>query len=117
MADYQPIPIVQRPKSADTGLSADYRCTSTLYGLKQSPRCWNKALQEYLELNGFHQSTADPCVFVKLLEPLAVFAVYVDDLILLTQTDDDTRYIKRLLETQFRMKDMGDLHYCLGFGV
>jgi Reverse transcriptase (RNA-dependent DNA polymerase) len=85
--------------------------------LKQSPRCWNKALQEYLELNGFHQSTADPCVFVKFLESLVVIAVYVDALILLTQTADDMRHIKRLLETQFRMKDMGDLHYYLGIGV
>ena len=43
--------------------------------------------------------------------------MYVDDLILLTQTADDMRHIKRLLETQCRMKDMGDLHYCLGIGV
>ena len=32
----------------------------SLYGLKQSPRCWNKAFQEYVEIIRFSQSTADP---------------------------------------------------------
>ena len=54
---------------------------------------------------------------MKFSETLAVIAVYVDDLILLTQAADDMRDINRLLETQFRMKDMGDLHNCLGIGV
>ena len=34
----------------------------SLYGLKQSPRCWNKAFQEYMEQIGFNESAADPCV-------------------------------------------------------
>ena len=29
-----------------------------IYGLKQSPRCWNTALKEM----GFTQSTSDPCI-------------------------------------------------------
>lgn len=37
----------------------------SLYGLKQSPRCWNEKLCEYLKLLGFKQSNADPCVFVR----------------------------------------------------
>ena len=36
----------------------------SLYGLKQSSRCWNKALTEFLKSIGFNQSTADPCVYV-----------------------------------------------------
>ena len=58
----------------------------SLYGLKQSPRCWNKAFQEYLESIDFVQSVADPCVYVKNGETLTVIAVYVDDLILLAET-------------------------------
>ena len=34
----------------------------SLYGLKQSPRCWNKVYQEQMESMGFKQSAADPCV-------------------------------------------------------
>ncbi len=36
----------------------------SLYGLKQSPRCWNKAFHDYMEQIGFKQSAADPCVYI-----------------------------------------------------
>ena len=35
-----------------------------LYGLKQSPRYWNMAFHEHLELIGFKQNSADPRVFI-----------------------------------------------------
>ena len=35
----------------------------SLYGLKQSPRCWYKELSTHLESTGFKQSRVDPCVF------------------------------------------------------
>ena len=37
----------------------------SLYGLKQSSRCWNKAFRESVENIGFTQATADPCVFIR----------------------------------------------------
>ncbi len=38
----------------------------SLYVLKQSPRCWNKAFHDYMEQIGFKQSAADPCVYISL---------------------------------------------------
>lgn len=35
----------------------------SLYGLKQSPRCWNQALGAKLKEMGFSPSTSDPCVY------------------------------------------------------
>ena len=60
--------------------SGDLVChlKKSIYSLKQSPRCWNKELQEYLTSIGFMQSTADPCVFIKVEGTLTVVAVYVD---------------------------------------
>ena len=60
----------------------------SIYGLKQSPRCWNRAFSEYLESIGFEQSAADPCVYIRISEPMAIIAVYVDDLILITKPED-----------------------------
>ena len=34
----------------------------SIYGLKQSPRCWNHVLDEYL-----HQTFSDPCFYVSTL--------------------------------------------------
>ena len=89
----------------------------SLYGLKQSPRCWNKAFCEYIETVGFCQSAADPCVFVRIVDTLAIVAVYVDDLILISATSEGMENVKKSLADRFKMKDMGPLHYCLGVSI
>lgn len=35
----------------------------SIYGLKQSPRCWNVALDKHLQSMGLAQSAADPCLY------------------------------------------------------
>ena len=35
----------------------------SMYGLKRSFRCWNKTSQKCVEVIGFTQASADPCVF------------------------------------------------------
>ncbi len=37
----------------------------SIYGLKQSPRCWNVALDSQLRVMGFVQSKNDPCIYFK----------------------------------------------------
>ena len=89
----------------------------SLYGLKQSPRCWNTAFKDFMQEIGYVQSVADPCVFIKKANTLSVVAVYVDDLILLAETEEDMRSLKSKLCARFKMKDIGRLHYCLGITV
>ena len=89
----------------------------SLYGLKQSPRCWNEKLCEHLKLLGFKESDADPCVFIRKRKELQIIAVYVDDLILLAKTSEEMQQLKDDLSHCFTMKDLGKLHYCLGIGA
>ena len=35
----------------------------SIYGLKQSQRCWNSALDAQLSRMGFIQITSDPCLY------------------------------------------------------
>lgn len=93
------------------------KLNKSLYGLKQSPRCWNKVFHDHMEKTGFNRSTADPCVYIRNLDKLTIVAVYVDDLIILTETEEEIQEVKRSLSYQFKMKDMGRLHYCLGFNI
>ena len=88
----------------------------SLYGLKQSPRCWNHAFRSFMESIGFEQSAADPCVYIQPTT-LSIVAVYVDDLILVTQTEGEMMDLKAKFKNQFRMKDMGEIHYCLGMSM
>ena len=91
--------------------------SKSLYGLKHAPRCWNRALKEFMMQAGFVQSSADPCVFTRLDEHTTIVAVYVDDLILTTDVKGAMLETKRCLSEQFKMKDMGQLHYCLGVNI
>ena len=89
----------------------------SLYGLRQAPRCWNKSFHEYMKSIGFEQSTADPCVYIRVGTTVAIVAVYVDDLILITKTLQEMNELKASLSMRFRMKNMGKLHYCLGISI
>ena len=40
------------------------RLKKSIYGLKQSPRCWNQALNAQLKEIGFKQSSNDPCIYL-----------------------------------------------------
>ena len=82
----------------------------SLYGLKQSSRCWNKAFWECVEKIGFTQASADPCVFIRKEDTLTIIAVHVDDLMILAKNISEMDSLK----LQFKMKDMGQLHYYVG---
>ena len=65
--------------------------------------------------SGFHQSIADPCVFFQWKNgKLNVVSIYVDDLILVVDLMEDLQKTKAELSARFKMKDLGQLRYCLG---
>ena len=94
------------------------RLRRSIYGLKQSPRCWNSVLDRKLKNMGFVQTTGDPCIYVKE-EGGEIFtiAVYVDDILLAGKSDQKINEVKQALAELFQMKDMGQLHYFLGVKV
>ena len=102
-------------KSGNEGLVCKLK--KSLYGLKQSSRCWNKVFKEYMEAIGFKGSSADPCVFIQAGKTMNIIAVYVDDLILITENEKEMTKVKEKLSSRFQMKDMGKLHYCLGINI
>lgn len=56
----------------------------SLYGLKKSPRQWNKRFDEFILENGFERSNFDSCVYVKQLERdvLIYLLLYVEDILI-----------------------------------
>ena len=94
------------------------RLRRSIYGLKQSPRCWNSVLDRKLKDMGFVQTTGDPCIYVKEDDgDVFVIAVYVDDMILAGKSDEKISEVKQALAKLFQMKDMGQLHSFLGIKV
>ena len=59
------------------------RLRKSLYGLKQSARCWNAVIDTYLKENGYESSPADRCIHIKTLGDVVVLiALFVDDTII-----------------------------------
>ena len=91
----------------------------SIYGLKQSPRCWNQALDSRLKELGFKQTAGDPCLYTRINSGGEMFlvAVYVDDIILGGRNESEMNTVKKELGHRFEMKDLGKLHHFLGITV
>ena len=86
----------------------------SLYGLKQSPRCWNYTLDAHLKSMGYVQSTSDPCIYTSAEGETSIIGVYVDDFVIAAETTEKIKEIKTALSQKFEVKDLGELHYFLG---
>ena len=93
-------------------------CNRSLYGLKQSPRCWNKALNSQLKKMHFKQLENDPCIYTLTSEgEIFIAAVYVDDIILARKSSIRIQEFIKSIPESFDIKDMGKLHYFLGVKI
>ena len=87
----------------------------SLYGLKQSPRNFNKDLNTTLLDIGFTRCTSDTCIYTKTVNNLDVYAaVYVDDIIIACQDDNIIKDIKAQIALKYKVKDMGIMDWYLG---
>ena len=93
------------------------RLKKSLYGLKQSSRCWNQVLDAQLKKMGLQQSTSDPCIYTSKKDGLFSLAIYVDDILLAAKSEKRNAQVKCDLAKHFQLKDMGELHYFLGVHV
>ena len=93
------------------------RLKQSLYGLKQSPRCWNSTLDTHLKSMGYVPSTNDPCIYTSSEGELSIIGVYVDDLVIAAESSERIKQVKEALARKFDVKDLGELHYFLGVQV
>ena len=92
-----------------------YSLKRSIYGLKQSGRQWFKKLDQKLKILRLEQLSGDKCVCIqKNKESTLIVAVYVDDRIVTTDQIEAFEKLKDDLSREFKMKDLGRLHHCLG---
>lgn len=112
---------MQIPPGLESSSTANMVCRlrKSLYGLKQSPRAWFDRLTRVVKKDGFNQCQSDHTMFVKhsMEGKVALFIVYVDDIVITGNDYDQIDHLKGLLAKEFEVKDLGQLKYFLGMEV
>ncbi|XP_055831018.1 uncharacterized mitochondrial protein AtMg00810-like [Solanum dulcamara] len=84
----------------------------------QASRQWNLKLTEVLLATGYSQSSYDHSLFIKKDgEAIAVILIYVDDLLIIGNSDKLIQELKDSLHSKFKMKDLDDLKYFRGIEI
>jgi hypothetical protein len=90
----------------------------SLYGLRQASRKWYEKLTSLLIDQGYSQSSSDYSLFIlRHGSEFTALLVYVDDIILAGNSLSEFDRIKKVMDREFRIKDLGQLRYFLGIEV
>ncbi|KAG2782680.1 hypothetical protein PC111_g24477 [Phytophthora cactorum] len=104
------------------GHTGIYRYSAASRGVilptKQSPRMWNKTIDDFMRKLGLKKCESDHCIYFKRDGQDMIFvALYVDDLVLASSSDKMLKETKQALSDRFEMTDMGQLKYFLGMEI
>lgn len=98
----------------------EYVCKllKALYELKQAPRAWYGKIDEFLTHSGYTLTSAYSNLFVKVSGlDLAIVLVYVDDLIVTRDCQEEILQTKENLSVRFQMKELDKLKHFLGLEI
>ncbi|KAF0710490.1 hypothetical protein As57867_005508, partial [Aphanomyces stellatus] len=89
-----------------------------IYGLKQAPRCWYLTLHQFLVGISFERCVKEVCLYIKRVgESMVLLTVYVDDITITGNNNDDIEKACDELKKRFEMTDLGQLKSILGIQV
>jgi hypothetical protein len=94
------------------------RLHKSLYGLKQALRAWYTRLNDFLLYVGFCASKVDTSLFIfSNGVDICYLLVYVDDILLTGSNSFLLQRLIQLLSSEFKLRDLGSVHYFLGIEV
>lgn len=103
---YMKFPTGFERNDQDTGEDLICLLKKSIYGLKQSARCWYSKVDSFLLSKGYKRLESDHSVYMK---PDSILAIYVDDIIVV---GNDT--IKTDLSREYEIQDLGKAKFILG---
>jgi transposase InsO family protein len=110
----------QVPGFEARGEQADHVCklSKSLYGLKQAGRTWNTKIDSALRAASFIPVPADMCVYKHQKDfGFVIVSLYVDDLLLFSNSTRALASFKAQLSAQFSMTDLGEAKFILGIEI
>lgn len=94
------------------------KLNKALYGLKQASRAWNERFNQFMFKIGFKRCDSDQCLYFKIIDGVKCFVLlYVDDLLILCQKQNVIDVIRKQLNKEFEMTDVGNVNTFLGMHI
>jgi hypothetical protein len=110
----------EQPSGFVDSSHSDFVChlSKSLYGLKQAPRTWYSCFASYISSIGFVGACSNTSLFIyRHGGDMVYLLLYVDDIMITGSSDALLRRVINLLQHEFAMKELGDLHHFLGLSV
>ena len=90
----------------------------SLYSLKQAGRLWNKTIIRFFQKIKFVLTNANLCMLTyRQGDVFIIMKVYVNDLLLRSQSQDELEWLKDRLIKKFNMKDLGKAKTIIRWGI
>jgi hypothetical protein len=107
---------MQQPSGFSDGTERVCRLRKSLYGLKQSSAVWYDTISKFIISMGYEVSKVDQCLFLQNKDsqlPSFIF-LYVDDMLILSDSVMTLNEIVNRFQTRFSIKDLGSPRHILG---
>lgn len=102
----------------DKNLEKVCRLRKSLYWLKQFARAWFDRFSRAVRQLGYKQAQIGHTLFLKHSgKKVTTLIIYVDDIILTSDDEDDMIKFNKNLAAEFEIKDLGQLRYFLGIEI
>lgn len=108
---------MRQPKGFEEG---DRVCKlfKSIYGLRQASKAWNDRFNEFMIECGFQRCEEDNCLYVRYGSDGPVYLLlYVDDVLVIAKNLNSVEVVKRTLQKEFRMQDLGEAKVFLGLQI
>ena len=109
-------PYIEQPQDYRDSCDQVGRLQEAMYGLVHAELLRSKKFSAELATRGFEQCQTDPCVFRRVLRGrvVIIIVVYVDDLLVASETKRDEEQAMKDLRSCFPIKDLGEAELYLG---
>ena len=109
---------LEPPEGSDIPSDKVLLLNKSLYGLRQSSRQFNQALDTWLRSQGLTPTRADSCFYVRRREgETLMLSVHVDDQLIACNSRAGLDDFKAKLNERFECSDSGPAGYFLGFNI
>ncbi|SGY81854.1 BQ5605_C009g05530 [Microbotryum silenes-dioicae] len=94
------------------------KLVGSMYGTKQAPREWYRAVNDLMVSRGYMRATADACLYIKHSgTSFAIITLYVDDGLIASNNQSFLDSELGSLHKAFQLKRLGPVSYFLGFEI